>query len=48
LCDRVAQKLKEQMGEWGIEIVSLSLINLTKAQPIRLITTRPARQEAAE
>ncbi len=48
LCDRVALELKEEMGEWGIEIVSLSLINLTKAQPIRLITTRPARHGAPE
>jgi regulator of protease activity HflC (stomatin/prohibitin superfamily) len=45
LCDHVAQQLKEQMGEWGIEIVSLSLINLSNAQPIRLITTRPVRYQ---
>jgi regulator of protease activity HflC (stomatin/prohibitin superfamily) len=45
LCDRILQEVKEQMGEWGIEIVSLSLINLTKARPVRLITTRAPRHD---
>ncbi len=40
LCDRVIQEVKEQMGDWGIELASLSLINLTSAQPIRLIMDR--------
>lgn len=40
LCDRVMQEVKAQMGEWGIEISSISLINLTSAQPLRLILDR--------
>jgi hypothetical protein len=43
LCDVVMQEVKEEMGEWGIEIVSLNLINLSRARPIRLIIDRPMR-----
>lgn len=42
LADHVIQETKEQMGEWGIEIVSLQLITLSRAKPIRLITNRSA------
>jgi regulator of protease activity HflC (stomatin/prohibitin superfamily) len=48
LCDRVMQEVKEEMSEWGIEIVSLSLINLTKARPIRLIVDRPRLLDRVE
>jgi len=37
LCPRVLQEVKEQTGQWGIDLVSLSLINLTSARPLRLI-----------
>jgi regulator of protease activity HflC (stomatin/prohibitin superfamily) len=40
LCKLVIHETKEQMGEWGIEIISLNLINLCEAQPIRLIANR--------
>jgi regulator of protease activity HflC (stomatin/prohibitin superfamily) len=43
LCDRIMLDIKEQMGEWGIEVVSISLINLTRARPIRLIVDRSSR-----
>ena len=37
LCDAVLLETKEQLGEWGIEIISLRLMNFSEAQPIRLI-----------
>ena len=40
LCEHILRETKEQMGEWGIELISLSLINLNTAQPLRLITNR--------
>jgi len=45
LCDQVMQEVKEEMDEWGVEVVSLSLINLSSARPIRLIVDRPPRLE---
>jgi len=37
LCDAVLLETKEQLGEWGIEVISLRLMNFSEAQPIRLI-----------
>lgn len=48
LCEHVMRESKEQMGEWGIEICSISLINLTKARPIRLITSHSVNREGFE
>jgi regulator of protease activity HflC (stomatin/prohibitin superfamily) len=42
LCEHVVRETKEQMGEWGIEVISLHLINMSAAQPLRLITNRAA------
>ena len=41
LCDTVLLETKEQLGEWGIEVVSLRLMNFSEAQPIRLIGNTP-------
>ncbi len=41
LCDAVLLETKEQLGEWGIEVVSLRLMNFSEAQPIRLIGNVP-------
>lgn len=41
LCDAVLLETKEQLGEWGIDIVSLRLMNFSEAQPIRLIGNTP-------
>lgn len=38
LCDQILLETKEQMGSWGIEVISLALMNLAEAQPVRLIT----------
>ena len=38
LCEQTLLETKHQLGEWGIEIVSLRLMNFSEAQPIRLIT----------
>ncbi len=40
LCEQVIQETKQQMGEWGIEVISLNLINMSEARPIRLIMNR--------
>ncbi len=40
LCLHVVQETKEQLGEWGIEVLSLRLINMSQAQPLRLIMNR--------
>lgn len=37
LCDAVLLETKAQLGEWGIEVISLRLMNFSEAQPIRLI-----------
>jgi len=48
LCDQVLLEIKEQMRDWGIEVISLSPINLSEAQPLRLITnTRSPLREPA-
>lgn len=44
LCERVEQELKEEMDGWGIDVVSLSLINHSRARPIRLIMDHPRGQ----
>lgn len=38
MCDRVLHETKSDIEDWGIEIVSLRLMNFSEAQPIRLIT----------
>jgi len=42
LCDQVLHEIKEQMGDWGIEVISLSPTNLSEAKPLRLITNTRA------
>jgi regulator of protease activity HflC (stomatin/prohibitin superfamily) len=42
LCEHVLRETKEQMGEWGIEVMSLHLINMSEAKPLRLIMNRGA------
>jgi len=37
ICDALMEDVREEMNTWGIEIISISLINLTRAKPIRLI-----------
>jgi regulator of protease activity HflC (stomatin/prohibitin superfamily) len=46
LCEQVIHETKEQMGEWGIEVLSLHLINMSEAKPLRLIMNRGASSVA--
>lgn len=41
LCDTVLLQTKEQLDTWGIEVVSLRLMNFSQAQPIRLLGNTP-------
>ena len=42
MCQQVLLETKEQMRDWGIEVISLSPINLSEAKPLRLITNTRA------
>ena len=48
LCERVTQRVKGQLEGWGIELVALSLINLTQARPLRLIMDRERAMPGVE
>ncbi len=37
LGDAVAERARQRMRGWGVELVAVSLVNLTAAQPFRLI-----------
>ncbi|MBW2271846.1 MAG: SPFH/Band 7/PHB domain protein [Deltaproteobacteria bacterium] len=41
LPEQIRAEIADPMEEWGIEIVGISLINLVKARPLRLILDKP-------
>lgn len=40
LCGRVLEETEGLLDDWGIEVISVSLMNLAKVRPLRLITDK--------
>ena len=40
LCGRVMEETHDLLGEWGIEVLSVSLMNFSRVRPVRLLTDK--------